>query len=335
MFRISMSKPVDSLPETLRFEDAEVRRSANRLTALLGGETRVVLEWSGDSAVRTLELNGPEPARALTMALRAVFEWRPSSHELALELPEGVARDLARTGCVELCATRCSRAALAQHAPLWLRAERAAEYPLRLVVSDGKRHPVRPLKPSGVVYERHVATLDSVLRFRTIEPDRDLQRFHTWMNDPRISRVWELPGSHAQHRAYLEALEADRHTLPLIGELDGEPFGYFEVYWAKEDRIAPFYAADDYDRGLHVLVGEQRFRGPQRVAAWLSGLAHYAFLDDPRTRSVVAEPRADNFKMIDYFAACGFHRQRAFDFPHKRAALMVLPREVFFEEHCP
>jgi hypothetical protein len=29
------------------------------------------------------------------------------------------------------------------------------------------------------------------------------------------------------------------------------------------------------------------------------------------------------------------HRQRTFQFPHKRAALMVLPREVFFEEHCP
>jgi len=330
-----MPETFDSLPATLRFQGAEVRRSPNGLTALLGRGTRVVLECEGDGGLRAAELAGPELQHALVIALRAVFEWRPTTDALTVALPSEIARDLARGGFVELCATRCVRGALAQHAPLWLRAERAAEFPLRFTVSDGKRHPVRPEKPSGVVYERHVALLDSVLTLRTLDPERDLGHFHAWMNSPRIAPVWELQGSRADHRAYFERLERDPHTLPLIGEFDREPFGYFEIYWAKEDRVAPFYAVDDYDRGLHVLVGEERFRGPQRVAAWLSGLAHYAFLDDPRTRTVVAEPRADNARMIDYFEACGFHRQRTFHFPHKRAALMVLPREVFFEEHCP
>jgi acetyl CoA:N6-hydroxylysine acetyl transferase len=330
-----MPETFDSLPAMLRFQGAEVRRSANRLTTSLGHATRVVLECESDGGLRAAELAGPDLTHALAIALRAVFEWRPTTDELTLELPAAIGRDLARRGFVELCATRCVRGALAQHAPLWLRAERAAEFPLRFVVSDGKRHPVRPAKPNGTVYERHVAALDSVLTFRTLDLERDLEPFHDWMNSPRIAAVWELQGSRSEHRAYLERLEHDPHTLPLIGEFDREPFGYFEVYWAKEDRVAPFYAVDDYDRGLHVLVGEKRFRGPQRVAAWLSGLTHYAFLDDPRTRNVVAEPRADNARMIDYFEACGFHRQRTFHFPHKRAALMVLPREVFFEEHCP
>lgn len=330
-----MPETFDSLPALLRFQGAEVRRSANRLTASLGRATRVVLECESDGSLRAAELAGPDLPHALAVALRAVFEWRPTTNELTIELPAAIGRDLARRGFVELCATRCVRGALAQHAPLWLRAERAAEFPLRFTVSDGKRHPMRPAKPNGMLYERHVAALDSVLTFRTLDPELDLARFHDWMNSPRIAPVWEMQGARTEHRAYLERLECDPHTLPLIGEFDREPFGYFEVYWAKEDRVAPFYAVDDYDRGLHVLVGEQRFRGPQRVAAWLSGLAHYAFLDDPRTRNVVAEPRADNTRMIDYFEACGFHRQRTFQFPHKRAALMVLPREVFFEEHCP
>ena len=325
----------ESLPAILRFEGAEVRRSANRLTALVGCDTRVVLECRGDGDLRAVEIAGSELTYALAISLRAVFEWQPTTDELALELPPPLARALARKGFVEFCATRCVRGALAQHAPIWLRAERAAEFPLRFTVSDGKRHPVRPAKPLGTVYERHVALLDSVLTFRTLDPERDLARFHVWMNNPRVASAWELQGSRAEHRAYLERLERDPHTLPLIGEFDRQPFGYFEVYWAKEDRVAPFYAVDDYDRGLHVLVGEEPFRGPQRVAAWLSGLVHFAFLDDPRTRTVVAEPRADNARMIEYFAATGFHRQRTFHFPHKRAALMVLPREVFFEEYCP
>jgi RimJ/RimL family protein N-acetyltransferase len=121
---------------------------------------------------------------------------------------------------------------------------------------------------------------------------------------------------------------------PVFCCFDGQPFGYFEIYWAKEDRIAPYYPADDYDRGVHMLVGEQRWRGPHRVAAWLPSLAHFMFLDDPRTRNVVAEPRADNAKMIGYMQQAGFCKLKEFDFPHKRAAMMLLSREVFFEQFC-
>ena len=80
-----------------------------------------------------------------------------------------------------------------------------------------------------------------------------------------------------------------------------------------------------------MLVGEESHRGPHNVASWLSALTHYLFLDDPRTQRVVAEPRADNARMIGHMQAQGYHKAKEFDFPHKRAALMVQSREVFFE----
>ncbi|MBM4200438.1 MAG: acetyltransferase, partial [Gammaproteobacteria bacterium] len=150
----------------------------------------------------------------------------------------------------------------------------------------------------------------------------------------RVASFWELAGTREEHRGYLDRALADRHMHPVVGRFDGRPFGYFEIYWAKEDRIAPYYAVDDYDRGIHMLVGEPAFRGPHRVAAWLPSLAHYLFLDDPRTRNVVAEPRSDNAKMIGYLQQAGFYREKEFDFPHKRAAMMILPREVFFDQYC-
>jgi Acetyltransferase (GNAT) domain len=42
------------------------------------------------------------------------------------------------------------------------------------------------------------------------------------------------------------------------------------------------------------LVGEEEFRGEHRVKAWLTSLAHWAFIQDYRTDAVVLEPRVDN-----------------------------------------
>jgi RimJ/RimL family protein N-acetyltransferase len=164
---------------------------------------------------------------------------------------------------------------------------------------------------------------------RTLEIEQDLARFNRWQNSPRVASFWQEEGSLEQHREYLSKLDADPHTLTLIGCFDDQPFAYFEAYWAKEDRIAPFYDADNYDRGIHMLVGEENHRGPHKVASWLSALVHYLFLDDPRTQRVVAEPRADNAKMIGHMHNQCFHCEKEFDFPHKRAALMILGRERF------
>ena len=189
-------------------------------------------------------------------------------------------------------------------------------------------HPQRPAKPQGEVYRRFDPQLGVWISLRTLDIELDLERFNRWQNTPRVLAFWDEGGSLDDHRQYLEKLADDPHTLTLIGCFDDQPFAYFEAYWAKEDRIAPFYDADDYDRGIHMLVGEQAHRGPHKVASWLSALTDYLLQDDPRTRRIVAEPRADNAKMIGYMQAQGYARIKEFDFPHKRAALMVLERKI-------
>lgn len=189
-------------------------------------------------------------------------------------------------------------------------------------------HPQRPAKPQGEVYRRFDPQLGAWISLRTLDIELDLERFNRWQNTPRVLAFWDEGGSLDDHRQYLEKLADDPHTLTLIGCFDDQPFAYFEAYWAKEDRIAPFYDAGDYDRGIHMLVGEQVHRGPHKVASWLSALTDYLLQDDPRTRRIVAEPRADNDKMIGYMQAQGYARIKEFDFPHKRAALMVLERTI-------
>ncbi|MEW6037389.1 MAG: GNAT family N-acetyltransferase [Pseudomonadota bacterium] len=284
--------------------------------------------------------NGQEDyVHGLRNALCGLFESRPDLARIELELHASPDLDAAvrRAGVVldGSGAYVCLRGMFRQQQDLWLTRPGGAAYPLCYTMTEGKRHPVRPPVGRGEVYGRFVSGLDTVVSFRTIDPVEDIEAFHRWMNTPRVAQFWELGGSLEEHERYLQKVLSDPHMHPVVGCFDGEPFGYFEIYWAKEDRIAPYYEVDDYDRGIHMLVGEERFRGPHRVAAWLPSLAHFLFLDDARTRNVVAEPRADNAKMIGYLQRSGFYKSKEFDFPHKRAAMMILPRDVFFEQFCP
>lgn len=223
-----------------------------------------------------------------------------------------------------------ARASLLWQLPeLWLPSP-TAPYPQHLVMTGERRHPLRPMKPTGMVYARFIPWLGGVLSLRAATVEADAARLNRWMNDPRVAAVWAEEGDLDKHRAYLGGLIADPHMLPLIVSFNGEPFGYFEVYWAKENRLGPFYDAQDYDRGWHVLIGEDGFRGRPWVTAWLPSLMHYIFLDDCRTERIVGEPRADHQQQIRNLDKAGFAKIKEFDFPHKRALLVMLLRERFF-----
>ncbi|SUI03189.1 Aerobactin siderophore biosynthesis protein IucB [Salmonella enterica subsp. indica] len=153
-----------------------------------------------------------------------------------------------------------------------------------------------------------------------------------WMNDPRVEYFWEQSGSLEVQSAYLERLLAGKHAFPLIGCFDDQPFSYFEIYWAAEDRIGRHYLWHPFDRGLHLLVGEQQWRGAHYVQSWLRGLTHYLLLNEPRTQHTVLEPRADNQRLFRHLEPAGYRTIKEFDFPHKRSRMVMANRHHFFTE---
>ncbi|URD38548.1 acetyltransferase [Methylobacterium tardum] len=170
------------------------------------------------------------------------------------------------------------------------------------------------------------------MSFRTLTEPGDVILFSTWMNDPRVAAVWQETGTLEAHAAYIAQLQADPATLPLLGCLDGAPFGYFELYWARESRLGPLYESGPYDRGWHVAIGDDAVRGRPYLSAWLPSLMHYLFLDEPRTQRIVGEPRADHAQQIWNLHASGFATIATVDFPHKRAALVALSRAHFVRD---
>lgn len=194
--------------------------------------------------------------------------------------------------------------------------------PLQYTFTRNIRHPLRtkPPRMGEVFYTRFVPSTNGYLSFRVASqsPDpvpylgpvgpappqnselrsmSDSELLRKWFAIPRVSDFW---GKYDPE--FLTRGLRLKHSFPVIGLWDGIPFGYFEIYWVKEDILGEKLGseANDWDRGLHVLVGEEWARG--RVPTWLSSLVHWCFSNDPRTMNVCLEPRVDNDRCI-YFTA--------------------------------
>ncbi|KAH6845834.1 acyl-CoA N-acyltransferase [Chaetomium sp. MPI-CAGE-AT-0009] len=225
--------------------------------------------------------------------------------------------------------------------------------PLQYTITNHVRHPLRPKPPrmGEVFYTRFVPSAGHYLSFRvaSISPKPvpymgpvgpnppmatqqqqsrllsmpDSALLESWHANPRVSNFW---GEYSP-RSLPTALRS-RHSFPVIGLWDGVPFGYFELYWVKEDllgRYAGSAVIDDWDRGCHVLIGEEWARG--RVQSWLTGLVHWIFCADYRTMSICLEPRVDNARFIEHLQYAGFTKEKEITFPHKQAWFGRLRRE--------
>ncbi|KAF9457052.1 acyl-CoA N-acyltransferase [Collybia nuda] len=116
---------------------------------------------------------------------------------------------------------------------------------------------------------------------------------------------------------------------------DGELMGYVEIVWVKENHSGQYYPNDvivgDWEWGVHVLVGEDKFLGGGRLAIWLRSLVHYIFLADARTERVIGEPKETNVAMIKTAVNASFHVHMTIDFSYKRSVLLLNPQERFFK----
>ena len=262
----------------------------------------------------------------------AVLACNPQLDCFQIELADGdLIRRLMEAGAIEQRGNRLivRPESFFQQPRSWLGSV-PSSYPEVSTLTNGAVHPQRPPKPAGRVYSRFIPWLNTQLGFHVADIEADLPHFHRWMNDPRVAAIWEDSGDLSYHRDFIAGRLADPRTLPLIGTFGGVPFGYFELYWAKEDRIGPHYEADGYDRGWHVAIGEDDFRGKAFVSAWLPSLMHYMFLADPRTRRIVGEPIHHHTQQIRNLDRSGFAKVKHIQFPHKKALLVMLLRERFF-----
>ena len=173
------------------------------------------------------------------------------------------------------------------------------------------------------VQQRRVHVGESAFSLRRVDPDRDADLVHSWMNDSEVARFWQMPWPRAQIADYLRDQMCGGHAVPYLGILGDVAMSYWELYRADLDPLARYYPARDHDAGVHLLLGPAAYRGRGLGAELIRAVSGWQLDADLRVSRVVAEPDVRNTRSVVVFERAGFHRVTDIDLPDKRAALMI------------
>ncbi|WP_441960290.1 GNAT family N-acetyltransferase [Mycolicibacterium houstonense] len=161
---------------------------------------------------------------------------------------------------------------------------------------------------------------------RLADADADAEMVSEWMNRPHLVEAWEYDWAPDRWRRYLQAQLDGQYSRPLIASFRGKAVGYLELYRAAKDSIAPRYAADPHDIGLHAAIADLRFVNRGMGPILLPRVVASVFELDPDCRRVMFDPdhRNTGARRVCEWAGCEFLGEHQMS--NRRMALYALPR---------
>jgi RimJ/RimL family protein N-acetyltransferase len=169
-------------------------------------------------------------------------------------------------------------------------------------------------------------TLAAPYAIRLAYPDADAEMVSEWMNRPHLAEAWEYDWPPPRWQRYLRAQLDGQYSRPFIGSFRGAPFVYVELYRAAKDSIAPRYAAEPHDIGLHAAIADLKFVNRGIAPIVLPRLVASIFELEPRCRRIMFDPdhRNTGARRLCEYAGCTFLGEH--DMSNRRMALYALPR---------
>ncbi|WLR43137.1 GNAT family N-acetyltransferase [Bacillus carboniphilus] len=167
-----------------------------------------------------------------------------------------------------------------------------------------------------------------MLSFRRVDFEKDVKRLHGWHHQPHVIPFWNQNFTFEKYADFLTKLLDDQHQTLWIGMVHEESMSYFETYWAKDDVLGKHYDWNEFDQGIHLLIGEPSFLGKGYAAPFVSKMVEQLFQEE-RTSRIVTEPDIRNEKMIHIFKKVGFKPYKELQLPDKKALMMICERSDF------
>jgi siderophore synthetase component len=179
-----------------------------------------------------------------------------------------------------------------------------------------------------IFYSRFFPKENVTIGMRPIDLDRDLEMLHEWFHREHAIKIWQMNWPIGKLETYYRTLLAGDLLYAYIGEANGEPTCYFEVYWASRDLVGEYYEVLPTDYGTHQYIApvdpKKKF-----VSPFTQCIVDYVFAQ-PEVGKMVGEGSVDSMASLMNKMHVGFKIEKVIEMPHKKANLNFCYREWYW-----
>jgi hypothetical protein len=179
-----------------------------------------------------------------------------------------------------------------------------------------------------IFYSRYFPKENVTISLRPIDLDRDLEMLHEWFHREHSLKIWQMNWPVSKLETYYRTLLAGEMLYAYIGEANGEPTCYFEVYWAVRDLVGEYYDVLPTDYGTHQYIAPV---DPKKkyVSPFTQCIVDYVFAQ-PQVGKMVGEGSVDSLASLMNKLHVGFKVEKVIEMPHKKANLNFCYREWYW-----
>ncbi|MCM2282100.1 MAG: acetyltransferase [Bdellovibrionaceae bacterium] len=145
-----------------------------------------------------------------------------------------------------------------------------------------------------------------------------------WQSLPHVMMVWGNERYEEPYEQYVFRT-ADGSVKQFIIEIDGNPIGYFQYYWASRVGEGWWEGFDPATVGIDFYIGEPDCLG-KGIGSKVIASAKRMLFKDPMILRIIADPSPSNGKIIHLLRKAGFESQGEIETPDGKALLMELLR---------
>jgi RimJ/RimL family protein N-acetyltransferase len=154
--------------------------------------------------------------------------------------------------------------------------------------------------------------------------ESDFNFIESWLQEPHVQKTWGNEKWEESYEKYLFRISSDS-VKQFIIQIDTEPVGYIQYYWASKVGDGWWEGFDENTVGFDLYIGNPNYLGKGYGKIIVNAFLRLLFQDSKICR-IIADPSPQNEKIINLLKNVGFVSSGEIQTPDGQALFMELNR---------
>jgi len=179
------------------------------------------------------------------------------------------------------------------------------------------------------LYQKRFRSLNSLISFRSLDIQKDLETIHNWVNMDYSQTFWQMRGSIGLLRACYQCIQQSPFGHSFVGLMNDSLVCQFDLYKVEADELASHIEYELNDCGFHLIMSPNSSPVRGLTTEMVKAFLDFYFLRN-NSGKMFAEPDNQNLKSINLLERTGFKKIKKVTLSYKTAYVYSITKEQFY-----